>query len=139
MMPDWISAFWHAWLEGGFWIWPLALMASSIWALGLKTLWDMRFSQRDDFPPDFPGYRIRAIRVLSAAAPLLGLLGTVSAMTGIFTGLEAGGFAGDRAMAGGIAQALVSTQAGLLTAIPGVFLAHVLELRQRSEKGRMWE
>jgi biopolymer transport protein ExbB len=50
-------------------------------------------------------------------------------MIHMFAGLQAAGLSGNRAMAGGIAEALMSTQAGLLAAIPGLFMAHVLERR----------
>lgn len=57
---------------------------------------------------------------LTAAAPLLGLLGTVQGMIGTFTGVAAAGQAADY-VAGGISQALITTQVGLVVAIPGVF------------------
>jgi biopolymer transport protein ExbB len=67
------------------------------------------------------------IDTLVAAAPLLGLLGTVSGMIATFEGLtsmtlfsETGG------IAGGIAEALTTTQAGLLVAIPAFFANRVI-------------
>ncbi len=67
------------------------------------------------------------IDTLVAAAPLLGLLGTVSGMIATFDGLtsmtlfsESGG------IAGGISEALTTTQAGLLVAIPAFFANRVI-------------
>jgi biopolymer transport protein ExbB len=55
-------------------------------------------------------------------APLLGLLGTVLGMIASFNGISAtAGASGQREMlAGGIAQALISTAAGMLVAIPAL-------------------
>ncbi|MDY0163198.1 MotA/TolQ/ExbB proton channel family protein [Desulfobotulus sp.] len=120
---------WESWFSMGIWVWCAGLMAVFIWTLSLKTLWDLARPQNLDQALTLAPYRIRAIRVLAAAAPLVGLLGTVSAMIHMFAGLQAAGLSGNRAMAGGIAEALMSTQAGLLAAIPGLFMAHVLERR----------
>lgn len=71
------------------------------------------------------------IRLICAVAPLLGLLGTVSGMIETFsslTGLQS--YAGDNTMAGGISKALISTQMGLLVAIPGVFMGRFLDRRE---------
>jgi biopolymer transport protein ExbB len=69
-----------------------------------------------------------AIGPMIAAAPLLGLLGTVSGMEKTFENLSAA--AGEKSMeglAGGISEVLVATQSGLTVAIPAmllVYLAH---------------
>ncbi len=71
--------------------------------------------------------RIPFIAVLSSVAPLLGLLGTVAGMLVMFSGLATSSQAQpiDKISAG-ISQALVTTQAGLLIAIPAAFLLAVL-------------
>ena len=69
---------------------------------------------------------------LVAAAPLLGLLGTVFGMVTTFDAVSLR--SGDTAelVAGGISQALLTTQAGLLAALPGTFgLAHLHRLYKR--------
>lgn len=63
------------------------------------------------------------IAALGAAAPLLGLLGTVFGMMDTFAGLSV--HSGSSATAAGVAQALVTTQAGLVVALP-ILLAHRL-------------
>lgn len=69
-----------------------------------------------------------AIGPMIAAAPLLGLLGTVSGMEKTFESLSAA--AGEKSMeglAGGISEVLVATESGLTVAIPAmllVYLAH---------------
>lgn len=66
---------------------------------------------------------------LTAAAPLLGLLGTVGGMIATFEAVSVvSGQTGSR-VAGGISQALITTQFGLVIAMPGVFgLAHLRQL-----------
>ncbi len=74
-------------------------------------------------------YRYRkVIRSMCGAAPLLGLLGTVSGMIETFRSLTAMElFALSGGVAGGVAEALVSTQIGLLVAIPGVIVGRLLD------------
>jgi hypothetical protein len=56
--------------------------------------------------------------VLAAVAPLLGLLGTVTGMIATFDVLAVFGTGNAKAMAGGISEALITTQTGLLVALP---------------------
>ena len=67
--------------------------------------------------------RHEVIAVLASIAPLLGLLGTVLGMIEIFEVIADFGTGNVRALAGGIAVALVTTQTGLLVAIPGLVLS----------------
>lgn len=65
-----------------------------------------------------------------AAAPLLGLLGTVTGMIRTFQVLAAGGAAQQSGgLAEGISQALIATAAGLSVAIPAMLLLHVAHLQ----------
>jgi biopolymer transport protein ExbB len=61
------------------------------------------------------------LRVLVKIAPLLGLLGTVLGMVETFAVLKAMGTSDPRALSGGISQALLTTQTGLLIALPGLY------------------
>lgn len=70
-----------------------------------------------------------------AAAPLLGLLGTVSGMERTFAGLSGGGSEQSmEALAGGISQVLVATESGLAVAIPAMLLVYVAH---RQVQGRV--
>jgi len=61
-------------------------------------------------------------------APLLGLLGTVMGMIETFSSLsDTALFSSSGGIAGGISQALITTQFGLIIAIPGVFLSRYLK------------
>jgi len=60
---------------------------------------------------------------IAAVAPLLGLLGTVFGMIEMFLGILDAGVGDAHRLAGGIGQALISTAAGLIVAIPAL-VAH---------------
>lgn len=60
---------------------------------------------------------------IAAVAPLLGLLGTVFGMIAMFMGILEAGVGDANRLAGGIGQALISTAAGLVVAIPSL-VAH---------------
>ncbi|MBU1056035.1 MAG: MotA/TolQ/ExbB proton channel family protein [Proteobacteria bacterium] len=72
------------------------------------------------------------IGALAALAPLLGLLGTVIGMIGTFDILSAFGTGNAKGMAGGISEALITTQTGLLIAIPGMYMKGFLERRAQN-------
>ena len=60
---------------------------------------------------------------LAGVAPLLGLLGTVSGMIATFDTISTAGTGNPRLLSGGISEALITTQLGLMVAIP-LLLAH---------------
>ena len=67
---------------------------------------------------------IPMMEVVITIAPLLGLLGTVAGLVGVFSNLNVGGSPGSHAeVARGIAEALNTTIAGLAVAVPTV-VAH---------------
>lgn len=70
------------------------------------------------------------IAAIAAVAPLLGLLGTVMGMIHTFETIESFGFGNPVLLADGISEALLTTQAGLLTAFP-LILANVYIKRRK--------
>jgi biopolymer transport protein ExbB len=80
----------------------------------------------------FPAVQRRLVfmNVMVSAAPLLGLLGTVLGMIHTFDAIAAGGNELTGAMASGISEALITTEVGLLIAIPGFFVTHVIKRKQ---------
>ena len=74
---------------------------------------------------------LAVIMVLCSAAPLLGLLGTVTGMIETFDVIRGVGTGNPRALASGISEALITTQAGLLVALPGLFAALALRRQAR--------
>lgn len=75
---------------------------------------------------------IPAIMILAAAAPLLGLLGTVSGMMETFRVIGSHGMGNAQAMASGIKEAMITTQAGLLVAIPGILAGQAMRKEIRN-------
>jgi biopolymer transport protein ExbB len=64
---------------------------------------------------------INYFSVLAQAAPMMGLLGTVSGMIGAFGKLSQGGTGDPSLFAGNISEALITTASGLLIALPAIF------------------
>lgn len=63
---------------------------------------------------------IGALGTIASVSPLLGLLGTVVGMIKTFNAIETQGVGDPAALGGGIAQALITTAAGLTVAIPAL-------------------
>jgi biopolymer transport protein ExbB len=111
---------------------------------GLRATLTRNFSQKRTGEPDIDrrilsecalmmqpmlNRNLSVIAVLGSVAPLLGLLGTVSGMIRTFSVISAIGTGNARPLAGGISEALVATEAGLLVAIPGLLLSASLSRR----------
>jgi len=60
------------------------------------------------------------LAVMGSVSPLMGLMGTVMGITNTFLGITASGSSNISAVAPGVAEALVTTVAGLSVAIPSV-------------------
>ncbi|MGE0144735.1 MAG: MotA/TolQ/ExbB proton channel family protein [Planctomycetota bacterium] len=163
------------WASGGWAMWPIAVIAFSMFFVGMHVWnglqatgfgsvpedewrdWIERPNERDgrigemlDFVLDgevrsdadlvraFDQVRASAsapferdllvMKVCIGAAPLVGLLGTVTGMLTTFGALSSGS-GGDKTMAmiaDGIAEALITTETGLVVAIPGMFFRYQL-------------
>lgn len=73
------------------------------------------------------------VRSIVIVAPLAGLLGTVTGMIETFDSLgDMSLFSQSGGIAGGISQALFSTQMGLAVAVPGRIVGRILDRRQES-------
>jgi biopolymer transport protein ExbB/TolQ len=64
---------------------------------------------------------LSALATIGSTAPFVGLFGTVMGILNAFKGIEAQKISGLSAVAGGIAEALVTTALGLLVAVPAVW------------------
>ncbi len=72
----------------------------------------------------------KMVMTLVAIAPLIGLLGTVVGMIETFDSLASASlFSQSGGIAGGISQALFTTQLGLVVAVPGVIIGRLLDRR----------
>ena len=65
---------------------------------------------------------LNSLGTVAAIAPLLGLLGTVVGMIDVFTQITTVGTGNANALAGGISEALLTTAAGLIVAIPALVM-----------------
>ncbi|MFZ5585403.1 MAG: MotA/TolQ/ExbB proton channel family protein [Thermodesulfobacteriota bacterium] len=81
---------------------------------------------------------LAVITVLAAVAPLLGLLGTVTGMIETFNIIQTYGTGNAQGLSAGISEALITTQTGLLVAIPGLFAAHVLRRQAGKMQGELY-
>jgi biopolymer transport protein ExbB len=72
---------------------------------------------------------LSAIALTASVAPLLGLLGTVSGMITTFQAMSLFGAGDASAVSGGVGEALINTELGLVVAIPAL-LAHALLSRK---------
>lgn len=83
---------------------------------------------------------INYLSIIGGTAPMLGLLGTVSGMIKAFQTIAAGGMGKPELLAGNIGEALITTAAGLIIAIPamiGYFIFKNNFIKHMSTMGRM--
>ena len=72
---------------------------------------------------------LNALGTVAAVAPLMGLLGTVIGMIKVFAEIMAQGTGQANLLAGGISEALITTAAGLVVAIPALICHRMLQRR----------
>lgn len=147
--------------QGGLTLWAILFASVLLWVLIVERYWFhwrqvglVREQLRTDWQESRSGlteemrfHRIRAIvaeltaesnrnlqalQALTGILPLLGLLGTVSGMIKVFEVITVFGTGNTRGMASGISEALVTTMAGLFTALSGLYF--VADLESRSEE-----
>jgi biopolymer transport protein ExbB len=97
---------------------------------GFRTLADTAAAFQGLRTAELSGFErdLRVVRICTAVAPLLGLFGTVTGMLATFNAL-ATGQGGDKTIgliAKGISEALITTETGLVIALPGLFFQYQL-------------
>ncbi|HVM42058.1 MAG TPA: MotA/TolQ/ExbB proton channel family protein [Gemmatimonadales bacterium] len=83
-----------------------------------------------DAEHDQLGRYIPWLATFGSVSPLIGLLGTVLGVMDAFIGISVGGSGNISAVAPGVAEALVTTVAGLAVAIPSVIAYNIFTARQ---------
>jgi biopolymer transport protein ExbB len=83
-----------------------------------------------------------AILVCAAVGPLLGLLGTVTGMISTFDVITEFGTGNPKLLSGGISEALITTEFGLIVAIPALLLGNLMNgwasrIKDDMEKGAL--
>lgn len=142
---------------GGLTLWGILLATIVLWTLiieryvflytsypshvhELLTTWRARTDRRSWYARQLrrmdiaeASYQLRRslpmIRALTASLPMLGLLGTVNGMIHTFTVMRLFGTGNANGLASGISEALVTTMAGLVCALPGLYFSTSLENR----------
>ncbi len=94
---------------------------------------------KEDLLKEMPSLErhLSSIAVLAAAAPLLGLLGTVTGMIAMFETITEFGSGDPKLLAGGISEALITTKIGLTIAIPTLLIHTVLQNRCSEIQGEL--
>ncbi len=125
--------------SGGFIMLPIVLATFGIWfcyidgLLSFRAMRRIASSRQKHEALAATQWRFTMLGSLIVATPLMGLLGTVIGMTSTFNAISANTNISVH-VADGIRLALVTTQAGLMSAIPGTFgLAHLTWLKKRIE------
>ena len=86
---------------------------------------------------------LNTLGTIASITPLLGLLGTVTGIIKAFNAITQGGMGDPRMLSGGISEALITTAAGLIIAIPALVAyrylrgrvdGHVIDMEKESLK-----
>jgi len=111
---------------------------ATVWGLVLReryaqhSLRDVLDDAFGDFDADLGRGKV-IIKVIVSTAPLAGLLGTVIGMIETFDSLgDMALFTQSGGIAGGISQALFTTQMGLVVAVPGIVVGRILDRKERA-------
>lgn len=153
--------------QGGHTLWAILLASCLLWSLIIERYWffwrrlpeyEFRLAagwaaERAIIPRALLFRRVKALvaelraeagrnvltlQALTGILPLLGLLGTVSGMIKVFEVITVFGTGNSRGMASGISEALVTTMAGLFTALSGIYFVSDIESRIE-ERARRFE
>jgi biopolymer transport protein TolQ len=81
--------------------------------------------------------RLTWLATIGAVSPFLGLFGTIMGIVDAFHGLGTAGAATLRAVAPGVSEALITTAAGLVVAVPAVIAYNQFTARLREFAARM--
>jgi biopolymer transport protein ExbB len=143
--------------RGGYVVWIILVVSSVMWTLIVERYWFVLFGasrlhaqlvgQWRSVTGETPAARewirqgmlmnfgaqlrrsLPTIATMTAILPLLGLFGTVVGMIKTFDALTLFGSGNPRGMAAGISEALLTTLAGLVTALSGIYFSSSLEGR----------
>jgi biopolymer transport protein ExbB len=109
-------------------VWGIVVLAAFCYVVEF----DLLLAERNGEWRRSAGTWLTVLPILLSALPLLGLLGTVNGLLTTFRALASSAVVDQLDFVStGIAAALVTTQLGMITAIPGLVLYTYLRSRQR--------
>lgn len=111
-------------LHGGVVIWLIIALALLCYGLLLDGIYLCLFQPSKRWLEVW----LRPLQILISTLPLLGLLGTIIGLLDIFAAISR---SENQSMSEGIAKALLTTQMGLLMAIPALLLLWYLQRQSR--------
>ena len=132
------------WASGGPLLAPIAVVCFGIWFYVLRAHRRITRVLARGVALENAGCELAVLRRdfvvlegLVAAAPLLGLLGTVGGMIATFHAVSCMTGETGPGVASGVSRALITTQFGLVVAIPGLFgLSRLRRMYERVERNR---
>lgn len=131
-----IERFWYVWL-----VYPgVADETALAWdAMPDKNCWDAQVIRRMWISQRMMELDrgLAIIRSLVSVCPLLGLLGTTTGMIEVYEVMAVAGNGEPRLVAAGVSQAMITTMAGLVVALSGIFFSARLENRLLTEHDRL--
>ncbi len=92
---------------------------------------DLILADRDARWKRRAGTWLGVLPILLSALPLLGLLGTITGLLTTFRAMASSDELNQSFVSSGIAEALITTQLGLIMVIPGMLLCSLLRRRYR--------
>jgi biopolymer transport protein ExbB len=141
---------------GGPVMWSLLAVSVLLWTLVLERYWFLirtfpaLINNQKQHSPAFKAdpvalaeiilalnRHLNLIKTLSGILPMLGLLGTVTGIIGTFDLIRIFGSSETHIVAHGIAEALITTMAGLVMGLFGVSAGYDLNRRSRAWKHRV--
>ena len=163
MLELWYSV--EAFIErGGQVLWLIAVTLFLMWTLILERMWYFRSGHREAVERavgiwkarrekrSWHAHKIRdslisqvrsglsrgvgMIQSLVALCPLLGLLGTVTGMIGVFEIMSLTGSSNARLMAEGVSKATIPTMSGMVAALSGLYFSVTLQNYVKRETDR---
>lgn len=109
-------------VNGGVVIWLIIGLAVFCYGLILEGYYLLFFKRDREWLSEW----IKPLQIMISAIPLLGLLGTIIGLLDIFRAIS---LQQNQSMSDGIAKALLTTQMGLLMAIPAILMLWFLQTR----------
>lgn len=120
--------------RGGPVFWLILLLSFLMWSLITLCYIHILLGRRDQPSITCQG-RVQLISALVQILPMVGLLGTVEGMIDVFHVIASHGGGNIRGMAGGISTALITTMAGLVTSLSGLYFVSDIKHRLAGPAG----